>query len=335
MVGIRRTIFQVSVAAFIAALATWASGALAAPPSGRVIKITKLTSGEPPRWDMLNNALRAALNDLGYIEGKNLQLIERVATYPDPRMAQYAREAADANVDVIVTSCMWTTGLAIKATSTIPIVFGGVHDPLGKGFVNNLSRPTANVTGYSGNVPLIGPKMLEFLHLALPDAKTVGVLTNPKGPFHDERRREMLAAAESMKLSAIPIDMHRLLTRESTRELFRELRLDALTFLPDDDLFFAYLDRIVPASEELRIPTLFTKRDFVDLGGFMSYGPDYVDIMKHSARYVDRLLNGAKPRDLPVEQPVKLEFAVNMKKVQALGFVMPRKALLRADYLVR
>jgi putative tryptophan/tyrosine transport system substrate-binding protein len=331
----RRRILLAAVAASAAPLVARVSSVLAAPPADRTIRIGKLTSGEPPRWKMINDSFRDALRELGYVEGKNFVLVERTARYPDPRMADYANEMAQANFDVIVTSCMWTTGLAMKATSTIPIVIGGVHDPLGKGFVKNIARPTGNVTGYSANFPSIGPKMLEFLVAALPEAKTIGVLANPKGPYYDDRQGEMHAAGRAMKLHLVPIDMHRLTNREVTQALFRELRLQALTFVPDDDLYFSYLDRIVPVSEEMRIPTLYPKRDFVDLGGFMSYGPDYVDIMKQTARYVDRLLNGAKPGDLPVEQPVKLEFAINMKKVQALGYTIPRAALMRADYLLR
>lgn len=316
-------------------LAARVADALAAPPPDRVVRIGKLTSGEPPRWNMINDSFRTALRDLGYVQGKNLMLVERTARYPDPKMAEYANEMAREKFDIIVTSCMWTTGLAMKATSTIPIVIGGVHDPLGKGFVKNLARPTGNVTGYSANFPSVGPKMLEMIVAAIPQARTIGVLANPKGPFFEERQREMIAAGRSMNLDLVLIDMRRLTDKQAATELFRELRLQALTFVPDDDLYFSYLDRVTPASEQMRIPVLYPKRDFVDLGGFMSYGPDYVDIMKQSARYVDRILNGAKPGELPVEQPAKLELAINLKTVQALGYTIPRSALMRADYLLK
>jgi putative ABC transport system substrate-binding protein len=306
----------------------------AAPPD-RVVRIGKLTSGEPPRWAMINDAIEDGLRELGYVEGKNLHLIKRTATYPDPRMEQYVRELVDAKVDVIVTSCMWTTSLARKYTSTIPIVIGGVHDPVGKGFVSNLARPEANVTGHTGNVPQLAPKMLEYLRMALPEVRAVGLLTNPKGRFHDARLVEALAAGRSMQLTVVPIDMHRLTTRAATRAVFKEAGVQALTFLVDDDLFFSYLDRINPVADELRLPVLYTKRDFVDLGGLMSFGPDYVSIMKSTAGYVDRILGGTRPTDLPVAQPAKLEFALNLRRAAELGIEFPRAALLRAEYVVR
>ncbi len=181
--------------------------------------------------------------------------------------------------------------------------------------------------------------MLEYMRIAQPSASVIGVLSNPGNSTHRPRYTAMQTVARALGLSMIEIDLHRLATNEATRETFRSLGVQALMVLPevlpDDDLYFEYLGRIFPVSEELRIPTIFTKRDLVDIGGVFSYGADSPHIFRRSAYFVDKILNGANPAELAVEQPTKLEFAINLKKANAMGIEVPRAALMRADWVVR
>ncbi len=308
--------------------------AVGAPPD-RVVRIGMLTSGAPVRWDMVERATEQGLRDLGYVEGKNLVLLKRTATSPDNRMDAYAQELVDKNVDAIVTSCGWSTTAALKVTASIPIVMGSLHDPVGRGFIKSLARPGTNVTGQTGHLPDLAPKMLEYMRIAQPSARVIGVLSNPGNSTHRPRYTEMQPAARAFGLSTIEIDLRRLTTLKATRESFRSLGVQALMVLPDDDLYFEFLGRIFPVSEELRIPTFFTKRDLVDIGGVFSYGADSPHIFRRSAYFVDKILNGANPAELAVEQPTKLEFAINLKKANAMGIEVPRVALMRADWVVR
>lgn len=308
---------------------------LAAPPPDRIIRVGMLTSGAPVRWNMVESATAAGLRDLGYIEGKNLELIRRSATYPDPRMDAYARELIDGGVDVIVTSCGWSTRVASQMTTRIPIVIGSIVSPVERGFIRSLSRPGTNLTGQTGHIPQLAPKMLEYLRIALPGATTIGALGNPKNPTHATSFQSLEAAGKQANLKVIHVDLYRLSTAQGMRVLVRDLGVHALIVQPDDDLFFEMLEQIFLAAAELRVPTFFTKRDLVDVGGVFSYGADSVDIFRRNAWFIDRIVNGASPAEMPVEHPTKLEFAINLKKAHELGIEIPRAALMRAHYVVR
>jgi putative tryptophan/tyrosine transport system substrate-binding protein len=275
------------------------------------------------------------LRDLGYIEGKNTVLTMRRATWPDPRMETFARELADSNVDIIITSCGWSTGSALKATKTIPIIMGAMHDPIGRGFIKSLARPGTNVTGSTGYIPDLGPKMMEYIRIAVPHAKVIGMLSNLSNPTHAGRSTQIQAAARAMDMSMVEIELQRTSTQESLTAALRSHGVQAMMVMPDDDFYYEYLDRIFPISEAMRLPTFFTKGDLVDLGATFAYGVDPETIFRRSAYYVDKVLNGADPAELPVEQPTKLEFAINVKKASAMGFEIPRAALMRADYLMK
>lgn len=306
-----------------------------AATSNRVVRIGMLTSGAPVRWEMIETATAAGLREKGYKEGENLSLIRRAATYPDKRMDAHARELVASKVDVIVTSCGWSTKVATESTRTIPIVMGSVTNAVERGFVKSLARSGNNVTGSTGHVPKLGPKMLEFMRIAQPSATLIGVLSNPQNPLHSAGFRDVETAARDFNFNVVDIDLHRLASREPTANVLKGLGVHALMVQPDDDLYFEFLEHIFGVAETMRVATFFTKRDLVDMGGLFSYGANSVDIFKRCAVYVDRILKGTNPTDLPIEHPTKLEFAINLKKAQALGIEVPRAALLRADYLVR
>lgn len=311
------------------------SRVFAAPPPGRVVRVGMLTSGAPIRWDMVETATAAGLRDAGYIEGKNLELVRRNATYPDQRMQTHTQELVERKVDVIVTSCTWSTMLATKMTGKIPIVMGSIINPVERGFVRSLARPGTNVTGQTGHFPDLAPKMLEYVRVAMPGAKTIGILSNSKNPLHLRSMRNAEEAARALGLKAIDIDLHRFSNREATREVLRESGAQLVLVLPDDDLYFEFLQHVFPVSAELRVPTFFTKRDLVDVGGVFSYGVDSVAIFRRNAFFIDRIVNGLNPAECPVENPTKLEFAVNLKRAAEYGIDVPRAALMRAHYVVK
>ncbi len=309
--------------------------AIAAPPPNRPVSIGMLTSGAPIRWDMVETATAAGLRDMGYIEGKNLELIRRNATYPDKRMDAHTQELIDRNVEVIVTSCGWSTTLAAKMTKKIPIVMGSIHDPVGRGYIRSLARPGTNVTGQTGHIRDLGPKMLEYVRIAMPNATVIGVLANPKNPTHARSIDGVHRAAATLRLRTIDIDLHRFSSREATRDVLRESGVQLVMVLPDDDLYFEFLQHIFPVSAELRVPTFFTKRDLVDVGGVFSYGVDSVAIFRRNAYFIDRIVNGLDPSECPVENPTRLEFAINLEKATEFGIDVPRAALMRAEYVVK
>lgn len=312
-----------------------ASRAFGAPPD-RVVRIGVLTSGTRGRAEKLWTHLADGLRAQDYVEGKNLVTLPYQGEWPDPGMAARAQEFASMKLDAIVTACGWTTGVAAKTTSTTPIIMATVTNPIGSGFVKSLALPGTNVTGRSGSVDSLGPKMLDHMHAMLPAAKRIGVLINARSPIQPDRLREVQSTASALGLTVIPIELSRLSTSEAAREVILGERLDVVFALPDDDMHYMTHAKLLPVADDLKIPTVFPKSDVVESGrGFMSYGPDQYDAFRRSVSFIDRLANGAKVEELPVEQPMRLELALNAKKAAAFGIAIPKAALLRVDLVVR
>lgn len=319
--------------ASIAALLVVAStSALSAPPE-RPIRIGFLTTSSEDRGARMERSLVDGLRSLGYVEGKNLQILRRTGQYPD--LEPSAKELAGMTLDAIVTSCGYSTTLAVKATNTIPIIMGSVTDPVGYGFVRSLAQPGTNVTGTSASVPGLAPKMLEYLRLALPDVRRVGLIVNEKNVRQQDALRAAQAVSASLNLSIATIEVLRFASEESALEAIRSMQVQAVMALPDDDRHRMYMSAIYGASEKLRVPTFFNKSDAVESGGMLSYGPDSFDVLRHSAGHVDKIANGISPTQLPVEQPTRMEFVINLKQANAFGIAIPRAALLRADWVVK
>jgi putative ABC transport system substrate-binding protein len=317
-----------SLVLFAGALAV-STAALAAPPE-RAIAVGILISGTPDRWKLIGDALEQGLREQGYEQGKNLVLHKRTATYPDKRMDAYVEELVGKRLDAIVTACGWTTRLASKATNKTPIVMATIADPVGRGFVKSLARPGGNLTGMTGHIVGLAPKMLEHIRIAVPTAKTIAVLANGKYRVHDAQVREAGAAGAAMGMRIVPIDLHRLTSVAAAREAFPAEGAQAVMVLPDDDLFFEYLDAIIPAADELRLPTLFPKRELVWRGAFMSFGADSREIVRRSTQHVVKIANGAVAGQLPIEHPTQVELVLNKTKADQYGIPLPRAAILRA-----
>lgn len=329
----RRRLLFGALACSSAPLLLRARAAVAAP-TDRVVRVGVLFSGSPWRWELIDRALIAGLSEHGYIEGRNIAITRRAGTYPDDRMEGYASELAGMKLDAIYTSCGWTAAAASKATSQTPIIFGKVSDPVARGLVKSLAKPGTNLTGRTGRVPQLAPKMLELLHQTLPNAKHVGVLMDGRSKAVQVRFAEADTAARAMHLRLSAIDLHRIQTVDAAVSTLRAAEVSALLTLPDDDLVAEFLDQIHQATVLLRLPIIYPSRELVEFG-VMSYGSDSYDIYRRSVVHLDRVIKGANPAELPIEQPNSIDLAINLKRANALGITLPRATLMRADYVVR
>ena len=278
---------------------------------------------------------RQGLRDLGYIEGKNVQLEVRWGEGKLERLPVLAAELVGLKVDVIVAVTSPSVMAAKQATQTIPIVMPLSSDPVGDGLVKSLARPGGNITGLSLMTPDVGAKRLQLLKEVFPKpARPVAVLWNPDYIGMAARFRQAQRAG-----STIGMDVRSVEVRDS-RELERALealdreRPDALVLLADP-LTLSQRLRIVEFAAEERLPAIYEVSQFVEAGGLMSYGPNVDELVRRSATYVDKILKGAKPGDLPIEQPTKFELVINLKTAKALGISIPQSVLLQADRVIQ
>jgi putative ABC transport system substrate-binding protein len=284
-----------------------------------------------------HEAFRQGLRDLGYVEGRNVVIEYRSAEGKFERLPALAAELVALKVDVIVTAAGTFVALAAKqATKSLPIVFIGAGDPVTDGLVPSFAKPGSNVTGLSTLGPELIGKRLEQLKQAVPGVSHVAFLWQP-GASGERTEKDMLKGAEvaaralGVRLQFVeargPADFDRAFS-DMTRA-----RADALTVLTTP-VFGTERRRLVDLAAKNRLPTVFPFREYVDAGGLMSYGPSLADMFRRAATYVDKILKGAKPGDLPVEQPTKFEFVVNLKTAKALGLTIPQSVLARADQVI-
>jgi putative ABC transport system substrate-binding protein len=330
----RRAFIASGAAIFVAALAAEVQ------PAAKITRIGYL-SPNLATSSHLREAFRQGLRDLGYVEGRNLVIEYRDAEGKGrERLSALAAELVALKVDVIVTEAGTTAAaLAAKqATRTLPIVFAAVADPVGSGLVTSLARPGGNVTGLSGlSAELVG-KRLDLLRQAVPGVVQIAVLWLP-GALGERTEKEMLTGAgvaarglgvrlQFVEVGRDPADIDRAFS-DMTRA-----RAGALTLLPNN-IFYREQRRLVDLAARHRLPTVYPSRDFVDAGGLMSYGASLTDSCRRAATYVDKILKGAKPGDLPVEQPTKFELVINLKTVKALGLTILPSVLARADQIIQ
>jgi putative tryptophan/tyrosine transport system substrate-binding protein len=286
----------------------------------------------------LREAFRQGLRDLGYVEGRNVVIEYRDAEGKLERLPALAAELVALKVDVIVAPGTPQALAAKQATRTLPIVFAVAGDPVGSGLVPSLARPGGNVTGLSSVTSDLVGKCLEQLTQAVPGVSRVAVLWQPGG-FGERAEKDMQKAAEvagrtlGVRLQFVearrPADIDRAFS-DMTRA-----RAGALTVLGGGTMLFAERRRLVDLAAKNRLPAVYPWRDFVDAGGLMSYGANFPDLYRRAATYVDKILKGAKPGDLPVEQPTKFELVINPKTAKALGLTIPPSLLLRADEIIQ
>ena len=299
----------------------------------KTARIGFLTSN-PAASPHLREAFRQGLRDLGYVEGRNLVIEYRDAEGKPERFAALAAELVALKVDVIVAPSTVAALAAKHATRTVPIV--SVAIPVTSGLVTSLARPGGNVTGLSFFSPELVGKCLEQLKQAVPGASRVAALWQP-GTVGERTGEDMLKAAE-VAARALGMRLQLLEVRgpEDFDRAFSDMtraRANALTLLPSN-MFVSERRRLVDLAAKSRVPAVYPYREFVDAGGLMSYGLNVADLFRRAATYVDRILKGAKPGNLPVEQPTKFELVINLKTAKALGLTIPQSVLARADQVL-
>jgi putative ABC transport system substrate-binding protein len=278
---------------------------------------------------------RQGLRDLGYIEGKNVQLEVRWGEGKLERLPVLAAELVGLKVDVIVAVSSPSVMAAKQATQTIPIVMPLSSDPVGDGLVKSLARPGGNITGLSLMTPDVGAKRLQLLKEVFPKpARPVAVLWNPDYVGMAARFRQAQRVGPTIGMDVRSVEVRDSRELERALEALDRERPDALVLLADP-LTLSQRLRIVEFAAEERLPAIYEVSQFVEAGGLMSYGPDVDELVRRSATYVDKILKGAKPGDLPIEQPTKFELVINLKTAKALGISIPQSVLLQADRVIQ
>ena len=277
---------------------------------------------------------RQGLRDAGYAEGRDVAIEWRSANGDYARIPQLAADLVQRKVDVIVVETTRAADVAKRLTSTIPLVMALVADPVGSSLVASLAHPGGNVTGLSLMSAELGAKRLQLLKETIPRLIRVAVLWNPGTPFHPKAITDLKAAAPSLSLELSFVSAR---TPDEFSPAFSEisrLRAQGL-YLIDDSIFYTHRMTLLALMSRARLPSSYSDRQFVDEGALMSYGPNLGDMYRRSARYVDKILKGAKPGDLPIEQPTKFELVVNLKTAKALGITIPESILLSADAVIK
>jgi ABC-type uncharacterized transport system substrate-binding protein len=277
---------------------------------------------------------RQGLRELGYVEGKNIIIEWRSSEGNIERRSEIAAELVRLKVDVIVSGGPTITRAVKEATSTIPIVMGQDTDPVGSGFVASLARPGGNITGLSALAPEMSGKQLEIMKEIIPKLSRVAVIGNSTNPGDAQSLRETVLAAGSFEIYLRYLDVQNAKDIEPVIRAAAKGRADALVLL-GNPLLNLERQQVVALVAKHRLPATYARPEYVDAGGLMYYGTSYNDLFRRAATYVDKILKGAKPADLPVEQPTKFEFIVNLKAAKQIGLIIPPKVLARADKVIK
>ena len=292
------------------------------------------TSGRPNAPDARTEAFRRGLRDLGYVEGQNVVLELRWVEGQDKRLPDIMAELVRLPVDVIVTSGTPAAEAAMKATQTLPVVVAAAGDFVGAGLVRSLSRPGGNVTGTSDLTAELSGKRLELLREIVPGLSRVAVLWNGANPGALRTWQETQAAAKALGIQVQSLDVRRVAELEAAVGAAARERAGALVVVQDPFTVFN-LARIAEVVGKTRLAAVHGGREFAEGGGLVSYGANIAELFYGAARFVDKILKGAKPADLPVQQPTTFELVINLKTAKALGLTIPRSLLLRADDVIQ
>jgi len=279
-------------------------------------------------------AFRQGLRELGYLEGKNISIEYRYAEGKLDRLPHLAAELVRLKVDVILTASEFGVLAAKNATRTIPIVFGVTEDAVASGLVSSLARPGGNATGLTVVAADLGGKRLELLKESFPRVARVGVLWPSGGPRGNLPFTELETAAKALGLMLQSLPVRGLDDIEPAFEAAKRAGAQALLTNPNP-VINTQGDRIMEFAAKNRLPAMYPSSEFVEAGGLMSYAPSYPDVFRRAANYVDKILKGAKPAELPVEQPTKFEFVINLKTAKQIGLTIPPNVLARADKVIK
>jgi putative tryptophan/tyrosine transport system substrate-binding protein len=279
-------------------------------------------------------AFRQGLRDAGYLEGRDVVIEWRSADGDYARLPALAADLVQRKVDVIFADTTLATRAVKHATSTIPVVFALPADPVGSGLVASLAHPGGHVTGLSTILTDLAAKQLQLLKEVIPRLSRVAVLWDPDQLWHAKAIEELKAVAPSLSIQLSIVGARTPVEFGPAFPAVSRAQATAL-YLPDSPLFVANRTTLLKLASKSRLPAIFSERKWVDEGGLMSYGANYVDQLRRAAGYVDKILKGAKPGDLPIEEPTRLELVVNLKTAKALGLTIPESILLRADEVIR
>jgi len=301
---------------------------------GKVFRLGFLFPGTAAFGSLRLEPLRQRLRELGYLEGQNFSIEYRWADGKLDRLPELAAELVQLHVDAIMTAAMPAAQAVQSATRTIPIVMVDPGDPVSTGLVVSLARPGGNATGLSSISPDLSAKNLEILWEAVPQLSRVAFLWNAASRDAELALHAVQSAARALGIEIQSVNVHGAEEFERAFAAVTREHAAALLVFPDP-LTFSHRGRIVDFAVTHQLPAMFGAREFVDAGGLMSYGPNFPDMFQRAAIYVDKILKGAKPADIPVEQPMKFELIINRKTAEALGLTLPATLLFRADEVIK
>jgi putative ABC transport system substrate-binding protein len=299
----------------------------------KISRIGVLLPGTPASFALRTKAFLDGLRELGHVEGKTVAIEWKWGQDRVETLSELAAELVRSNVDVIVTGGTAAAKALKAATQQIPIVVAIIGDPVAAGLVENLARPNGNLTGFSIVAPELGGKRLQLLKEIVPNVSAVSVLLNTRNPQSQIELKEMQTAAGAMGLQLYPAEISTEVGLEDAFATINMAAVQALVVLTDP-ILFSQRQRTVDLARSHKLPAMYFFQGFVEDGGLMSYGPSDADLFRRAAGYVDRILKGAKPGDLPIEQPTKFELFINLKAASALGLRLPESCLVSADKVI-
>jgi ABC-type uncharacterized transport system substrate-binding protein len=305
-----------------------------APSPHKVHRIGFLWNSSPSLTRHLLAAFRHGLSERGYVEGEHFTIESRYAEGNPALLPGLAAEVVGLQVEVIVTSGAQAIQAVRQATNTIPVVMVAIGAPVEASFVTSLARPGGNLTGLSLMAPELSGKRLELLKETVPALSQVAVLANPANPITAVELRETQRAAQALQVQLHLVEVRGPQDLDAAFSALRSLRAEAL-MLVLDPLFISQRPRLAELTATSRLPAMYALREDAEAGALMAYGPHFPDLFRRAATYVDKILKGAKPADLPVEQPTKFELVINLKTAKALGITMPPSLLLLADEVIQ
>jgi ABC-type uncharacterized transport system substrate-binding protein len=308
---------------------------MAEAQQAKVPRIGVLLPSNPAATGHFLEAFRRGLREHGYLEGKNFTIDARYGEARAERLPTLAGELVSLKVDVILTATDRAVAAVKQKTFTIPIVMANSTDPVGTGFVVSLAHPGGNVTGLSTFSPELSGKRLELLGEAVPRLSRVAFIWNPDVPGATLEYKEAEGAARSLRMQLQLVEVRHPDDVAPAFSAITKGRADALIMPGPNAVLFANRGQIVSFTQKNRLPSMYAQTEYVDAGGLMSYGPSFVDLYRRAATYVDKILKGAKPADLPVEQPTKFEFVINLKTAKQIGLTIPPNVLARADKVIK
>lgn len=305
-----------------------------AQQSPRVVRIGYIQTATESEQRHLTQAFEDAMRKLGYVEGRNAVFERRFAGGKQERLPELAADLVRLNVDVIVTGGNPVIAAVKRATATLPVVMATSRDPVGSGFVASLARPGGNITGMSGDPTSdVQSKRLELLKEAAPKAARIALLWNPLPPGADTYRKAVESAAQALGLSVHAVEARGRDEFDAAFAAMARQRADALVVLPDP-VFFTARTQVVELAAQYRLPAVYHAREVAEAGGLMSYGASLSDQFRRAALYVDKILKGARPGDLAVEQATRFELVINLKTARALGLGIAQSLRMRADAVI-